>query len=125
MDAKHDSNEAVRIEKVNEIQAHSSPIERMKLSYDNHNMFSVGQDCCLIIYDVKDRDPKSKFDQRDTLPTFSDEILTEKNESEQINQEIEQLKNEAHGSGPDGNFERMLQLRKLEEKINTLEESHA
>lgn len=125
IESKESSGEAAKIEKVNEIQAHSKPIERMKLSFDNQNLFTVGQDCCLIVYDVKDRDPKSKFDQRDTLPSFSDEILTEKNESEQINQEIEQLKNEAQGSGPDGNFERMLQLRKQEEKITQQEEQLA
>jgi hypothetical protein len=49
-----------KIDKINEVQAHSKAIERMKLSYDNHQLFTVGQDGCLIIHEVKDRDPKGK-----------------------------------------------------------------
>ena len=53
----------------------------MRISHDNHQLFTVGKDGCLIIHDVKDRDPKGKFRERDTLP-YSEEILTEKNEIE-------------------------------------------
>lgn len=62
-----------------EVQAHSSAIERMRLSYDNNQLFSVGKDGCIIIYDVKDKDPKGKQKIRETL-AFSEEILTEKSE---------------------------------------------
>jgi hypothetical protein len=51
----------------------------MRLSYDNTHLFSAGKDGCLIIHDVKDRDPKGKSKDREGLP-FSDEILTEKSE---------------------------------------------
>ena len=49
----------------------------MRLSFDNSHLFSTGKDGCLIIHDVKDRDPKGKSKEREGLP-FSDEILTEK-----------------------------------------------
>jgi len=52
------------------------------LSFDNQNLFTVGQDGCLIIYDVKDKDPKSKINQRDQQLPPSEEILTEKTEIE-------------------------------------------
>ena len=32
----------------------------MRLSFDNNQLFTVGKDGCLIIHDVKDRDPKNK-----------------------------------------------------------------
>lgn len=112
-----------KLEKINEIQAHSKPIERLKLTYDNHHLISAGNDGCLIIHDIKDRDPKGKQRERECLP-FSDEILTEKNEIDQINQEIEQLTNDLNGSGPDGGFDRMLKMRKLDEKIAQLEEHY-
>jgi hypothetical protein len=51
----------------------------MRLSYDNNQLFSVGKDGCIIIYDVKDKDPKGKQKIRETL-AFSEEILTEKSE---------------------------------------------
>jgi len=49
------------------------------MSFDNNHLFTAGKDGCLIIHDVKDRDPKGKTRVRDCLP-FSDEILTEKQE---------------------------------------------
>lgn len=113
-----------KMEKINVVQAHSKQIERLKLSYDNHHLFSAGQDGCLIIHDVKDRDPKGKSKERECLP-FSDEILTEKNEIDQINQEIEQLTNDLNGNGTDGGFDRMLKMRKLEEQLSQLEEHYA
>lgn len=30
-----------KMEKINEVQAHSKPIDRLKLSYDNHHLFSA------------------------------------------------------------------------------------
>ena len=78
----------------------------------------------MIIHDVKDRDPKGKNRERECLP-FSDEILTEKNEIDQINQEIEQLNNDLSGQGADGGFDRMIRMRKLEEEHSKLEEEYA
>jgi len=75
------------------VQAHSGMIERMRMTYDNQQLFTVGQDGCLIIHDVKDRDPKGKAREREGLQ-FSDEILTEKQEIEQYIQEKETLEND-------------------------------
>ena len=75
------------LNKINEVQAHSKPIERMKLSFDNNYLFTGGADGLLIIHDIKDRDPRggAKRDREGAgglgLP-FSDEILTEKAEIE-------------------------------------------
>ena len=46
-------------EKIFEVQAHSLPIERLRLSYDNQYLYSAGQDGMLGIFqimDKKDRD---------------------------------------------------------------------
>ena len=71
-------------EKSNEVEAHAKPIERLKLSFDNNNLFTVGQDGMIIIFDVKDRDPRGgiKRDREGAFLPFSDEILTEKSEIE-------------------------------------------
>jgi len=108
------------MDKINEVQAHSKAISRMKLSYDNHHLFSAGQDGCFIIHDVKDRDPKGKQREREGLP-FSDEILTDKQDIEGYTQDKEQLDNELNGNNQD-NFEKYQKLRKLDEKISKLQE---
>ena len=112
--------QCLKIDKINEVQAHSKPIDRMRLSYDNNNLFTVGQDGCLIIHDVKDRDPKGKQRDREGLP-FSDEILTEKSEIEQYHQEHDQLDNELNGQSNES-FEKVMQVKKLDDQINKLQE---
>jgi len=39
----------------------------MRISHDNTHLFTVGSDGCLIIHDVKDRDPKGKAREREAL----------------------------------------------------------
>ena len=85
----------------------------MRLSYNNHHLFTVGKDGCLIIHDVKDRDPKGKSREREGLP-FSDEILTEKQEIEAFIQDKEQLENDLHGQGSES-FDKVMQLKRKDE----------
>ena len=76
-----------------EVQAHSKPIERLKLSYDNNWLFTCGQDGCLILHDVKDRDPRGglKRDREGMGLATSEEILTDKADIEGYITEKEQL----------------------------------
>lgn len=37
-------------ERICDVQAHSRPVERMKLSYCNNFLFTTGQDGCLVMY---------------------------------------------------------------------------
>ena len=75
------------LELLSEVQAHSGPIVRMKLTYKNDFLFTVGNDCALMIHEVKDKDPRGGLNARErvdnSLP-FSDEILTEKTEMDEI-----------------------------------------
>ena len=83
------------LNKINEVQAHSKPIERMKLSFDNNYLFTGGQDGLLIIHDIKDRDPRGAKREREGLGLpYSDEILTEKAEIEAFITEKEGLEND-------------------------------
>jgi len=68
------------MEKVNVVQAHSKPIERLRMNFDNTHLFSVGQDGMLCIFDVKDKDPRGL--KPEPSLKASEEILTEKQEME-------------------------------------------
>ena len=69
----------------------------MKLTYKNDFLFTVGEDCALMIHEVKDKDPRGGLNARErvdnSLP-FSDEILTEKTEMDEIQAKRDQLINE-------------------------------
>lgn len=64
------------LEKIMEVQAHSAPITRMKLSFCTTFLFTVGEDGHIMIYEVKDKDPKGKKDKDGIGMEYSDEILT-------------------------------------------------
>ena len=119
------AKQQLKLEKLTEVQAHWKPIERMRLTYDNNQLFTVGEDGALIIHDVKDRDPKSKGKERDILP-YADEILTEKQEIEQQEQEREQLEsdfnNMAHNGGGQDNYDKITKKRKLQERLTKIKE---
>ena len=53
------------MEQLSEVQAHGAPIERMRLSYNNDWLFTAGRDCCLMIHEVKDKDPRGGLVRRD------------------------------------------------------------
>lgn len=115
-----DGGEKLKMDKINEVQAHSSGITRMKLSYDNTHLFTAGKDGCFIIHEVKDRDPKGKSRERDKIE-FSDEILTDKADIDNYASEKDQLENEFNGQSGD-NFEKYQKTRRLDEKITKLQE---
>lgn len=77
-----------------EVQAHSLPIERLRLSFDNQVLFSSGQDGLFCIFDVKDKDPKGKKDKDNIQITYSEEILIQKSQRDNVLSEIESLKRE-------------------------------
>ena len=82
------------MEKINEVQAHSRPVERMKLSYDSQNLFSIGQDGLLCLFEVRDSGKTPHKRQLD----FSEEILTESIQMDKLNKEIEDKKSEFYAT---------------------------
>jgi cilia- and flagella-associated protein 57 len=51
--------------KLFEIQAHSSPVEKLRLTYDNNWLLSCGRDGVLCIFEVKDKEPKIRRDGKE------------------------------------------------------------
>ena len=80
------------LEKAADIQAHSQPIERLKLSFDNQLLFSAGQDGTFFMFELKDPLFKSQKETPQIQP--SEEILCEKAELRELLQAIEHLKRE-------------------------------
>lgn len=75
-----------------DIQAHSLPVERIKLTFDNNILFSAGQDGSFFMFDLKD--PTLKRDKEPPAIQFSEAILTEKSELRELQQAIDHLKRE-------------------------------
>jgi cilia- and flagella-associated protein 57 len=78
-----------------EVQAHSSSVERLRLTFNNNTLISVGSDGSLCVFDIKDKEPKLRKDGKE-LPTiaYSDDILIPKNERDKFREDLDQLKRE-------------------------------
>ena len=78
-------------QKIFEVQAHSLPIERLRVTQDNSYVFSAGQDGVFGVFSVLDKDPNKK-DKEYSQVTQSEEILIEKQERDKFQADIEHLK---------------------------------
>jgi hypothetical protein len=73
-----------------EYQAHSAPLERLRVSYDDTHIFTVGQDGCICIFEVKDRDLRRR--ERELIGiTLSEEVIVTKGDIDDYNMQIETL----------------------------------
>jgi len=110
------------LDKVNEVQAHSKPVGVLRLSDDCQNLFSVGADGLLCIFEVRDRDPRSA---KKAVPSLmhSQEILTEHAEMEKQLSEKEALRQEDNSMKEldnNSNVEKNMEVDRLHDKINSL-----
>ena len=106
-------------ERIFEIQAHSLPIERLRVSYDNQYLYSAGSDGMFGIFHVVDKDPV-KREKEFSQVTQSDEILIEKAERDKIQADIEQLKNKIEVEKQKKEASVAQELDKKMKKINDL-----
>ena len=78
-------------EKAAEIQAHASPITRLRITHNNSHLFSAGIDGMLCIFDVKDRGGSDKRDEGAVGLSFSEEVLSDKGAVESLIADEESL----------------------------------
>jgi len=55
----------------------------MRISYDNNFLFTAGKDGSMMVFDIKDKDPRGglvRQREHGSMIPFSQEILTEKQE---------------------------------------------
>ena len=100
----------------------------MRLSYDNHWLFTAGNDGCLFVHEIKDRDTKglqqSRAREIGNTMAFSEEVLTEKIEMEDYLARKEQLNNELVGArdSQHSGVNEKVGANEYEEKIQKLQE---
>lgn len=113
-------------EKTMEVQAHSKRITRMKLSNNGQQLFTVGEDGHLVIYDVKDRDIEGKrggYDLEQSRYEISDEILTGEQQIEELHSKKNTLINENQQlQEQDGGVKDMISLKKKDEELQKIRE---
>ena len=72
------------------MQAHSAPLERLRISPDNRYVYSTGQDYVVGIFEVTGKD---KPDPREGIQIYySDDILISQKQRNELQAKIEKLK---------------------------------
>ncbi len=71
-------------------QAHSGPVAKIRMSFDDQYLFSVGDDGCLIIYSILDKDGRVARKERDVM--WAEEVLIGKADLEEKNSSMIELK---------------------------------
>lgn len=106
-----------------EIQAHSLPIVRIRITFDDSYIFSAGQDGALIIYEIKDKDNRSLKKEKEGygLP-FAEEILITKAEIEELNHEITSLQTTARELETNNKMYYDMELQEKQRQIEELKQ---
>lgn len=104
-----------------EVQAHSLPVERLRISFDNQVLFSAGQDGLFCIFDVKDKDPKGKKDKDNIQIIYSEEILIQKAERDKFQADIEHLKQSIEQLRINNEIKVEHELSKKTQRISSLQ----
>ncbi|KAH9271594.1 hypothetical protein BASA83_006204 [Batrachochytrium salamandrivorans] len=65
-----------------EHQAHSAPITKLRVSYDDQFLFSTSEDGCVYMFRIADKDERGGL-RRDPVTIFADEILITKSDMEE------------------------------------------
>ena len=73
-----------------EYQCHSKSVARMCITDDDSYLFTVSDDGCLIIIDVRDKEIRAVKRDKEMLP-FSEEILVTKSDLEEQKQQLQEL----------------------------------
>eukprot|EP00668_Euglena_longa_P029544 GGOE01036896.1.p1 GENE.GGOE01036896.1~~GGOE01036896.1.p1 ORF type:complete len:1223 (+),score=435.55 GGOE01036896.1:45-3713(+) len=98
------------------VSAHSAPISRLALTYDESTLFTVGDDCTLYVYDVKDKDGRSA--KREV--TFAEEILISRPDLEEKNASIAELRAKVEELRLDMDYQQRRREIKHEEMVKQL-----
>eukprot|EP00163_Fabomonas_tropica_P019041 TRINITY_DN334_c0_g1_i4.p1 TRINITY_DN334_c0_g1~~TRINITY_DN334_c0_g1_i4.p1 ORF type:complete len:1057 (+),score=414.00 TRINITY_DN334_c0_g1_i4:945-4115(+) len=103
-----------------EFQCHSGPITRMRISTDDNSLFTVSEDGCLYIFDVRDKD-KSK-QQKEIV--FAEEILVTKSDLLEKTALMAELKNKVDELMMQNEYQLRLKDMTYTEKIKDITDKY-
>lgn len=92
----------------------------MRITYDDKYVFSIGQDGCLFMFELIDKDVKSNRGKETYSIPFSEEILVTKVEEEEKKKELQTVKNKISDLQLNTNLKYELELKNKDESISLL-----
>ncbi|KAI9346401.1 WD repeat domain 65-like protein [Zopfochytrium polystomum] len=103
-----------------EHQAHSGPISKLRVGYDDSFLFSASEDGCLYVFKVSDKEGRSLKRERDII--YADEILVTKSDLEEKNTMMAELKTRVEELKMENEYQLRLKDMNFNEKIKEVTE---
>ncbi|XP_036452639.1 cilia- and flagella-associated protein 57 [Colossoma macropomum] len=103
-----------------EYQAHSAPITKMVVTFDDQYLLTVSEDGCLLIWKIIDKEGRGL--KRDKEMTYAEEILITKSDLEEKNQIMLELKTRVEELKMENEYQLRLKDMNYNEKIKDLTE---
>jgi len=99
-----------------EIQVHSAPVTRLRITTDDAFLFSVSEDSTVYIFDVKDKEGRSAKRDKEMM-AFAEEILVTKTDLEEKTQTMTELKTKVEELTMQNEYQLRLKDLNYSEKI--------
>ncbi|KAM9530529.1 cilia- and flagella-associated protein 57-like [Salvelinus alpinus] len=101
-----------------EYQAHSSPVTKMVITFDDQYLLTVSEDGCLLIWKIIDKE--CRVLKRDKEITYAEEILITKSDLEEKNQVMLELKTRVEELKMENEYQLRLKDMNYNEKTKEL-----
>jgi chromosome segregation ATPase len=108
---------------VKDYQCHSKRVLRMRVSHDDRYLFSAGEDGCLAIFKIKEKEDFMRQNKEHEVP-YSEEILVTKSDLEEKNQTMADLKRKMDELTSTNQYQLRLQDMTNEEKLKERREKY-
>jgi len=99
-----------------EVQCHSAPVTRLRITADDAYLFSVAEDSTVYLFDVRDKEGRSAKRDKEMM-AFAEEILVTKTDLEEKTQTMTDLKTKVEELTMQNEYQLRLQDLNYSEKI--------
>jgi len=99
-----------------EIQVHSAPVTRLRITADDAYLFSTAEDSTVFLFDVRDKEGRSAKRDKEMM-AFAEEILVTKTDLEEKTQTMTDLKTKVEELTMQNEYQLRLQDLNYSEKI--------
>lgn len=103
-----------------EYQGHGSAIIKMKITYDDQFLITVGEDACVVIWKIQDKEGRGL--KRDKEVGYAEEILITKSDLEEKNAMMAELKTRVEELKMENEYQLRLKDMNYNERIKELTE---
>ncbi|KAI9332528.1 WD40-repeat-containing domain protein [Obelidium mucronatum] len=117
-----DPNTASSSSEYLELSCHSSPVTRMRIAFDDSFLFTSGEDGCLWVYKIQERDARGSKREKDWV--YSDEILVTKSDLKDKHHVMLDLRQRVEALKTDNETQLKLKDLNYSEKLRDLTDKY-